>query len=248
MRTIAVIPARYSSKRLPGKPLADIAGKTMVQRVYEKVVAARRVDQVLVATDDERIRDVVTGFGGRALMTSRDHRSGSDRVAEAVRETSYDLVVNVQGDEPLLDPRAIDETIELAAEHEGVIATLRREISSRDRLLDRDVVKVVVDRRGFALYFSRSPIPVPPPVSEALPPNVYYEHVGLYVYPKERLLDLAALPPTPLEELERLEQLRALENGMPIRVGETEYESMAVDTEADLEKVQKRLESTTVKM
>jgi len=235
MRTIAVIPARYRSKRLPGKPLAEIHGKTMIQRVYERVTRASRLDEVLVATDDERIRDVVVGFGGKAVMTSSTHPSGSDRVAEATRHLDFDLVVNVQGDLPLLSFTDIDAAVALAERSPGAIATLRHPISDRAMVLNPNVVKVVTDLRGFALYFSRSPIPWPGPERSAIPPGVYFKHIGLYVYPRERLLSLSALEPTPLELQEGLEQLRAMAHGVPICLEDTEEESVTVDTEADLE-------------
>ncbi len=258
MRTIAVIPARYRSKRLPGKPLAEIHGKTMIQRVYERVSRASRLDEILVATDDERILDAVAGFGGKAVMTSSAHPSGSDRIAEAVRDLEFDLVVNVQGDEPLVAPDAVDDAILLAERSPAAIVSLRQAISDRASLLDPNVVKVVTDLRGFALYFSRSPIPWPgsphipgsPLMEDApLPPNIHFKHIGLYVYPRERLLSLSALPPTALEIAESLEQLRAMEHGVPIRMGETEHPFVAVDTEADLERVREivlDLERSTV--
>jgi 3-deoxy-manno-octulosonate cytidylyltransferase (CMP-KDO synthetase) len=242
MRTIAVIPARYRSKRLPGKPLKEIHGKTMIERVYERVREARLLDEVLVATDDERIRDVVAGFGGKAVMTSAAHPSGSDRIAEVIAHFTdlkdVELVVNVQGDEPLVAPEAVDDAVRLARETPGAIVTLRKEILDRESLYDRNVVKVVSDRRDFALYFSRSPIPAPPDaLSEPLPPGLYFKHVGMYVYPRERLLSLARTPPVRLELAEKLEQLRALAHGIPIRLRDTEHEFVAVDTEADLERV-----------
>jgi 3-deoxy-manno-octulosonate cytidylyltransferase (CMP-KDO synthetase) len=244
MRTIAVIPARYRSNRLPGKPLKDIHGKTMIERVYQRVLKARLVDEVLVATDDERIRDAVAGFGGRAVLTSVSHPTGSDRIAEVVADLDdVDLVVNVQGDEPLVAPDAVDDAVRLARETPGAIVTLRREIVDRESLFDPNVVKVVTDLRDFALYFSRSPIPAPPegPVEsdgpDPLPRGLYFKHVGLYVYPRGQLLALARTPPVPLELAEKLEQLRALAHGVPIRLRDTEHEFVAVDTEADLERV-----------
>ena len=235
MGTIAVIPARFQSKRLPGKPLAELLGKTMVERVYERACAAQLVDRVLVATDDTRIRDVVTGFGGEAVMTSPSHPSGSDRIAEAVQGLDVELVVNVQGDEPLIEPGAIDDAIGLAQETPGAIVSLETAIVDREALLDPNVVKVVTDRRGFALYFSRSPLPFPP-LGE-LPADVYHKHIGLYVYPRDVLTKLTRMEPSPLEIAERLEQLRALENGIPIRLKDTEYDAVAVDTPADLARV-----------
>jgi 3-deoxy-manno-octulosonate cytidylyltransferase (CMP-KDO synthetase) len=237
MRTIAVIPARYRSKRLPGKPLAEIHGKTMIQRVYERVSRVSRLDDVLVATDDERIRDAVAGFGGKVAMTSAAHLSGSDRIAEAVRDLDCDLVVNVQGDEPLVDPEAVEDAVRLAAETPGAIVSLRQAISDRASVLDPNVVKVVTDLRGFALYFSRSPIPWPGHEGAPLSPDVYFKHIGLYVYPKEKLLALSASTPTAIELQESLEQLRALAHGIPILMGMTRHDFVAVDTDADLERV-----------
>jgi 3-deoxy-manno-octulosonate cytidylyltransferase (CMP-KDO synthetase) len=252
MRTIAVIPARYKSNRLPGKPLADIHGKPMVCRVYERVCRASLVDEVMVATDDERIEGAVAAAGGRAVMTSPAHPSGTDRIAEAVRDLDVDLVVNVQGDEPLVAPEAIDDAIRLAAESTGAIATLRQSIVDRRTLLDENVVKVVSDLRGYALYFSRSPVPWPGRLDErdgTFPDGAFFKHIGLYVYPKDRLLALARLRPSELELRERLEQLRALAHGIPIRLRDTAHEFVAVDTQADLERVRELVgasESSTV--
>lgn len=245
MRTIAVIPARFESKRLPGKPLADIHGKTLIEHVYRRAARATRVTRVVVATDDERILDAVTGFGGEAVMTSVEHPSGSDRIAEAVADIDVDLVVNVQGDEPLIAPQAIDEAVRLAEETPGAIVTLKSAISDRRTLFDRNAVKVVTDVHGFALYFSRSAIPAGPAVrvdrdgdgEDELPKNLYYKHIGLYVYPKAVLMELTRIAPSPLELAERLEQLRALENGIRIRVAETVHDSLGVDTQEDLEAV-----------
>ena len=241
MRTIAVIPVRFQSKRLPGKPLEDLHGKTMLQWVYERASLARRADEVLVATDDERIAETVRRFGGKVTMTSPNHPSGSDRVAEAVSELPVDLVVNVQGDEPLLEPDAIDEAIEDATKHVEAIVTLRRELSDRERLLDPNVVKVVANLAGFAMYFSRSPIPALADDFDELPSGLYYEHIGLYAYPKSILMKLTRTAPSRLELAERLEQLRALEHGVPIRVVDTRYQSISVDTASDLEKVRELL-------
>lgn len=239
MRTIAVIPARFQSKRLPGKPLADIHGKTLIEHVYRRAAAASRIERVLVATDDQRILDAVAGFGGEAIMTSAEHSSGTDRIAEAVDELDVDLVVNVQGDEPLIAPQAIDSAVELAERTPGAIATLKSAIRDRETLLNRNAVKVVTDAKGFALYFSRAAIPSPsdPTHEGELPENLYYKHLGLYVYPKDVLTRFTALAPSRLERAERLEQLRALDNGIPIRLEETEHDSRGVDTADDLEAV-----------
>ena len=244
MRTIAVIPARFRSNRLPGKLLADIHGKTLIEHVYQRASRARRVERVLVATDDERIFDAVTDFGGEAVMTSAKHPSGSDRIAEAIANIDVELVVNVQGDEPLIAREAIDDAVQLAEQTQGAIVTLKSAIVDRQTLLDRNTVKVVTDSKGFALYFSRSAIPAGPvPVDGdgELPPNLYYKHIGLYVYPKAVLTELTRIAPSPLELAERLEQLRALENGIRIRVEETEHDSLGVDTVEDLEAVRKLL-------
>jgi 3-deoxy-manno-octulosonate cytidylyltransferase (CMP-KDO synthetase) len=243
MRTIAVIPARFESKRLPGKPLADIHGKTLIEHVYRRAAQATRVTRVVVATDDERILDAVAGFGGEAVMTSVEHPSGSDRIAEAVADIDVDLVVNVQGDEPLIAPQAIDEAVRLAEETPGAIVTLKNAILDRQTLLDHNAVKVVTDIHGFALYFSRSPIPALPAGrgdrdgDGELPKNLYYKHIGLYVYPKDVLMALTRIAPSPLELAERLEQLRALENGIRIRLEETDHASRGVDTQEDLDAV-----------
>ncbi len=236
-RIVGVIPARYASSRFPGKALAELAGKPMVQHVVERAARAALLDEVLVATDDDRILDAVRRFGGEARMTSPTHPSGTDRIAEVVRGMACDLVVNIQGDEPLIDPDVIDRAVApLAADPSIGMGTLARPMGVAEAA-DPSKVKVVLDRDGFALYFSRSRIPYirddTPPPSE----RPYLLHMGLYVYRRETLLRLAALPPTPLEERERLEQLRALEHGVRIRVTITEHRSFGVDTPADLERV-----------
>lgn len=238
-RTVGIIPARYASSRFPGKALADLAGKPMVQHVVERAMRASLLDEVLVATDDSRIAEAVQRFGGTARMTSPTHPSGTDRIAEVVRDLACDLVVNIQGDEPLIDPAVIDQAVKPLADDSSIdMGTLARPMGL-DEAADPGKVKVVVDRRGFALYFSRSRIPYirddrPPPTARP-----YLLHMGLYVYRRETLLRLAALPPTPLEERERLEQLRALEHGIRIRVVVAEHESFGVDTPADLERVRR---------
>jgi len=235
MRTIAVIPARFQSKRLPGKPLADIHGKTLIQRVYERATRCALVDRVIVATDDERIGSAVEAFGGEVVFTSVDHVSGSDRVAEAVATLDVELVVNVQGDEPLIDPGAIDDAVALAKRTPDAIVSLKCALEDPEQLHDDNVVKVVTDRRGFALYFSRAAIPA---VRRDDVDGVRrFKHLGLYVYPKPVLTSLTQMEPTRLEQAERLEQLRALENGIPIRLCETDSDSIGVDTQEDLERV-----------
>ena len=243
-----MIPARFGSTRLPGKPLSDIHGKPMIQHVHERVRRARRPDRVLVATDDERIAAVVRGFGGEVVMTSREHATGTDRLAEAARSTDAEIVVNVQGDEPLVDPEGIDAAVDALARGPGLdISTLSLPLRDVEEMLSPSVVKVVSDARGEALYFSRSPIPhvrqgasgdARAAAEAAVQRGLARKHVGLYVYRRESLLRFAALPPSPLEAAEGLEQLRALEHGMRIRVVEREGAAgPAVDTPEDLERV-----------
>jgi 3-deoxy-manno-octulosonate cytidylyltransferase (CMP-KDO synthetase) len=245
---VAIIPARFASTRLPGKPLSDIHGKSMIEWVHERVRRARLLDRILVATDDERIAAVVRGFGGDAVMTSPTHATGTDRLGEAVRHTDAQIVVNVQGDEPMLDPAGIDAAIEpLLSDPELPMATLSTPLKDIEEMLAPAVVKVVSDARGNALYFSRSPIPyvrLDPPgdlraaAAAALARGVARKHVGLYVYRRAALLRLVALPQSPLEEAEGLEQLRALQAGMPIRVVPMNGEGgVAVDTPQDLDRV-----------
>lgn len=240
-RIVGIIPARYASSRFPGKALADLCGKPLVQHVVERASRARLLDEVLVATDDPRILEAVHGFGGKACLTSPTHPSGTDRIAEVARDLACDLVVNIQGDEPLLDAAVIDSAVEPLAQDPGVaMGTLGCPLGV-DEAADPNKVKVVLDRQGFALYFSRARIPY---MRDGLPPDVdrpYLLHVGLYVYRRETLLSLAALSPTPLEERERLEQLRALEHGVRIRVVVTEHRSIGVDTPADLERVRRMM-------
>jgi 3-deoxy-manno-octulosonate cytidylyltransferase (CMP-KDO synthetase) len=233
-----VIPARYAATRLPGKPLSDIGGLPMIEHVYRRAAAARGVTAVLVATDDERIAAAVERFGGRWVMTRTSHASGTDRIAEVAQGLSSDLIVNVQGDEPALSPLAIEEAAApLAADPSIVMGTLGRRLDPETDLHNPNAVKVVVDRAGFALYFSRAPIPYQRHPDAA--GTAVFRHVGLYVYRRDFLLTLAALPRTPLERTESLEQLRALEHGYRIRVVETVYESVSVDTPEDLERVRR---------
>ena len=238
MKTIAVIPARYRSSRLPGKPLSPIEGRSMIEHVVTRAQSAATLDSVLVATDDKRIYDDVTSFGGKVVMTSPDHVSGTDRVAEACQSLEADFVVNLQGDEPLIATEAIDDAVRLAHEHPEAIATLKYELRQTSELLSPHVVKVVATPDGRALYFSRSPIPhLPRDAADELPAGTYFKHIGLYVYPLAILQRVAQLAPSPLEEQERLEQLRALEAGIEIRVTETGYDSISVDTQSDLDRV-----------
>ncbi|MCC6697460.1 MAG: 3-deoxy-manno-octulosonate cytidylyltransferase [Candidatus Hydrogenedentes bacterium] len=231
-----IIPARYGSTRLPGKPLALIAGKPMIQRVYERCMESAVLASVCVATDDQRVIDAVRGFGGQAVLTRRDHPSGTDRIAEVVRTLDADIIVNIQGDQPFIDPAMIDEVVgPLMADSSVNISTLMYRITSEEDLANPSVVKVVVDLYGNALYFSRSLIPYP---REAIN-HAVYEHVGTYAYRRETLLQLAMLPSTTLERAESLEQLRWLEHGLRVRVVESlipdrGFSGFSVDTPEDL--------------
>ena len=250
MKIVAIIPARFASTRLPGKPLSDIHGKPMIQHVNERVARAGGIERVLVATDDERIADAVRAYGGEVVLTSAEHVTGTDRLAEAARGLDADVVVNVQGDEPLIDPLWIEAALEPMARDAALpMATLSLPIRSLEEMLSASVVKVVTNREGDALYFSRSPIPLvrQGPASdlraaaaEAVARGLARKHVGLYVYRREALLRFAALPPPAIEQAEELEQLRALSNGMRIRVVPVEGESgLAVDTPEDLARVRR---------
>jgi 3-deoxy-manno-octulosonate cytidylyltransferase (CMP-KDO synthetase) len=255
---VAIIPARFASTRLPGKPLSDLHGKTMIQRVHERVCLARLPERVIVATDDERIASVVRGFGGEAILTSADHASGTDRLAEVARGLEDALiVVNVQGDEPLLDPSAIDAAARaVVGDEELSLSTLSAPIATVEEMLSPSVVKVVTDARGFALYFSRSPLPfvraaggdAREAAREAVAQGLARKHVGLYVYRRAALLRFASLAQSPLEIAEGLEQLRALQNGMRIRVVSLASEpGRAVDTPEDLAQVREILAAETVR-
>ena len=237
-KVIGVIPARYGSSRFRGKVLAEIAGKPMIQWVYEQASQSKTLDQLFVAVDDPRVQKCVEGFGGKAVMTGRNHQSGTDRIAEAVAKIETDIVVNIQGDQPLLDPKMIDEAVQPMLEDTTVqMSTIKTKISEED-YSDPAVVKVVVDENDFALYFSRSLIPY---ARDKRAVNVY-EHVGLYVYRKDFLLKISKLPQTYLEKIEMLEQLRVMEKGYKIKVVETKSKQAAgisVDTPEDLAKVEK---------
>jgi 3-deoxy-manno-octulosonate cytidylyltransferase (CMP-KDO synthetase) len=242
-RILGVIPARFASSRFPGKALAVIAGKTMLQHVFERARAARYLTQVIVATDDARIADAARSFGAPVRMTRSDHLSGTDRVAEIASADPAEIIVNIQGDEPLIDPAAIDAAILTVADEKDVpMGTLKKRIDNVEELNNPNVVKVVTDLYGRAIYFSRLPVPY---VREPGPDSLTrYKHIGLYVYRRDFLLGYSDLPVGPLEQSERLEQLRALENGFPIRVAETEYESLGVDTPEDFARVSKLFEAS----
>jgi 3-deoxy-manno-octulosonate cytidylyltransferase (CMP-KDO synthetase) len=238
MRTVIVIPARYASSRLPAKPLLRETGKYLIQHVYERACLAT-ADAVVVATDDQRIFDAVREFGGRVAMTRADHPSGTDRIAEVARDLDAEIVVNLQGDEPLIEPAAIDLLPKLLRRDQGAtVATLATPITSMEQYRDPNCVKVVTDFRGRGLYFSRSPIPF---VREGQPdfakrPTMFLQHLGLYAYRRDFLLKFAQLPPEPLEECEKLEQLRVLAVGAAISVGVVEHAGRGVDTPADYQR------------
>lgn len=239
---LGVIPARYSSTRLPGKPLADICGKPMIQHVYERAILSKYIEHLIVATDDERIVDAVENFGGKVVMTPSSLPSGSDRIAYVVKNMKdVDIIVNIQGDEPFINPLMIDMAIEpLGFDQNVYVATLAKRITKVDELKDNSIVKVVTDMYNDALYFSRSSIPFVRDIGISLDEKIkkykFLKHIGLYVYRKEALIEFTRLEKGILEELEKLEQLRFLENKIPIKVVETEFESISVDTPEDLKK------------
>lgn len=231
-KVYCIIPARYHSTRLPGKPLADIAGKPMIQRVYEQAIKAKKVDRVIVATDHKDIFSVVEDFGGEVVMTSPNHATGTDRLAEvAVRFPEADIIINIQGDEPEIDPEVIDQlVVPLTSSEELSMATIITPMS-KDEMEQPGCVKVVVDQKGRALYFSRSLIPYLRTESRILP---VYKHIGVYGYQREFLLQFSQLVPTPLEQMESLEQLRALEYGYQIQTIQVAHSAIGVDTPEDL--------------
>lgn len=257
MSAIVIIPSRYSSTRFPGKPLCLLSGKPMIQHVYERVRSAKLVLDVFVATDSEEIANVVRTFGGKALMTSDMHESGTDRIAEAAlkmqasgyRLQDNDVIVNVQGDEPLIRPEMVDEVVELMEDNRAAIGTLAKRIEDPAEINDPNIVKVAFDADGFALYFSRAPIPYHRDLFGAEGKDAcnitnslfMFKHIGIYAYRKKTLHDFSGMRPSRLEKIERLEQLRAMENRLAIKVKQTMYESIGVDTPMDMERVEKCL-------
>ncbi len=236
MKVLGIIPARYSSTRLPGKPLKDICGKPMIRHVYERACEASLVDSVIVATDDRRIVDAVKGFGGNAVLTSPDHPSGTDRAAEVAENIDCDIVINIQGDEPLIVPGIIDEIAGVLVEDPSqVMSTGCYRVMDRNQFQNPNVVKVVCDEQGYALYFSRSLIPYPRDEARF----EVYEHIGVYGYRKDFLMRYVTFGETPLSRTESLEQLRAMEKGYRIRVVKTrhDYAALSVDTQEDLDEV-----------
>lgn len=247
MKILGVIPARYGATRFPGKPLADICGKPMVLHVYDRAKQAKSLTDLYVATEDDRILKVVEQAGGKAIMTSATHQSGSDRLGEVANKIEADIIVNIQGDEPLLEPKMIDEMVEPLLEDKTIVmGTLKKRIVNPEDLHNPNIVKVVCDKAGFALYFSRSLIPYPKTgwkdasiYGLAEGELAFYKHLGLYVYQKAFLLQFTKLPVSQIEKVEGLEQLRALDNGYKIKVVETKFDTIAVDTPEDLERVKK---------
>ena len=258
MSAIVVIPARYASTRFPGKPLALLKGKPIIQHVYQNSLNARLAGEVIVATDSETIFETVCSFGGRAVITSPDHQSGTDRIAEVAAAMDCDIMVNVQGDEPLIRPEMIDAVISVLDDSRASLGTLAIPIRDSREIFDPNVVKVVFDHEGFAWYFSRAPIPYHrdewnDPLAQSrelraksdLVVRDCFKHVGIYSYRRDVLLRLSSLPPSRLEMIEKLEQLRAIENGFRIKVRETSFETIGVDTPQDLERVEQCLNSSS---
>ena len=241
-KVVVVIPARYGSTRLPGKPLVSLNGQPMIQRVYARAKSARRVDRGIVATDDDRIVKAVNSFGGEARMTRADHRPGTERVAEVAAHVEGDVFVNVQGDEPLLDPVAVDTAVAALLEDPGAaVATVATPIKIPGDIMDPNVVKVVLDFDDNALYFSRAPIPWVRDTGNTIQVR-HLKHLGLYVFQREALLEYPTLPQGELERIEQLEQLRWMENGTKIRVAEVEHDAISVDVPEDVARVEKLLQ------
>jgi 3-deoxy-manno-octulosonate cytidylyltransferase (CMP-KDO synthetase) len=240
-KVLVVIPARYASVRFPGKPLAPIAGKPMIQHVVERVRQAARVTQVVVATEDLRIKSTVEAFGGEAVMTRADHRTGTDRVAEVATHVTAEIYINVQGDEPLIDAGTVDALVEAMREDDSIqLATPCTAIAQQNDIMDPNIVKVVRDFESNALYFSRGPIPWVRDSAQTVTAR-HWKHLGLYGFRRDALLEFPTLPPGELEHLEQLEQLRWLENGFRIRVVETDYDAVSVDVPPDIKRVEKLL-------
>jgi 3-deoxy-manno-octulosonate cytidylyltransferase (CMP-KDO synthetase) len=237
MKIIGVIPARYDSTRFPGKPLAVISGKPMIQHVWENSSKSKLINELYVATDDKRIYDAVNGFWGNAVMTSKKHKSGSDRIGEVVKTKNCDIVVNIQGDEPFINPVNIDKAIMPLIKDKNInVSTLCTRIKRKEEIDNPNIVKAVLDKSGFALYFSRYAIPYNRDNAKNI---TYYKHMGLYVYRKKYLLEFIKIKPSKLEEIEKLEQLRILENGEKIKVVITNIDSFTVDTKEDLGKIRR---------
>jgi 3-deoxy-manno-octulosonate cytidylyltransferase (CMP-KDO synthetase) len=240
MKFIGIIPARYASTRFPGKPLALLGGKPVIQHVYEKAVSA--LEDAYVATDDQRIFDVVYGFGGKAVMTRADHKSGTDRIEEAVEKigTDADVIINIQGDEPFVHPSQLSTLCQLFDHPQTQIGTLGKRFETLEAVMNPNSPKIITDKQGFAIYFSRSVIPFirGKEQKDWLQQYPFLKHLGLYAYRKEILREITRLPQSPLEKAESLEQLRWIENGYKIRVGITDVETVGIDTPEDLQRAE----------
>jgi 3-deoxy-manno-octulosonate cytidylyltransferase (CMP-KDO synthetase) len=242
MDVIGVIPARYSSTRFKGKVLADILGKPMLQHVWERAKGSRMLDDLIIACDDELIFKAATKFGAHVVMTSKEHVCGTDRIAEVVNPLDVKIIINIQGDEPLVHPMMIDNVARALLEDSSIsMATVMKKIEDAAQVVDPNVVKVVVDKNNFALYFSRAPIPYSAPNAE-IKQVTYYKHIGLYGYTKDFLFTYKKLPISYLEKTEKLEQLRVLAEGFKIKVIETMFDTIGVDTPKDLDKVKVQLQ------
>lgn len=240
MDAIGIIPARYQSTRFEGKVLKDLLGKSVIQHVWDNARHASTLEDLIVATDDERIEAEVRRFGGKAILTAKEHKSGTDRLREVVNPIDVKVIVNIQADEPLLHPSMIDDIVRPLLEDEGIdMATLKKLITDPEEFTNPNVVKVVTDKNDFALYFSRSMIPYPRVKKDAR----FYKHIGLYAFTKDFLFTFTNLPPSELEEVEGLEQLRVLENGYKIKVVETQFDTIGIDTSEDLERAREVLKS-----
>jgi 3-deoxy-manno-octulosonate cytidylyltransferase (CMP-KDO synthetase) len=240
MNTLGIIPARYASTRFPGKPLVDIAGKSMIQRVYEQAKKCIHLSEVIVATDDQSIYDHVTTFGGKAIMTLSDHQSGTDRCAEVAKmHPTYEVIINIQGDEPYIDPEQISKLISCFNEESTQIATLIKKVQTEQELNNTNSPKVIINKLSEAIYFSRSPLPHirGQELNNWLQHFTYFKHIGIYGYRADILQQITKLPLSSLEKAESLEQLRWIENGYKIKVAETELETYAIDTPEDLKKL-----------
>jgi 3-deoxy-manno-octulosonate cytidylyltransferase (CMP-KDO synthetase) len=241
-KVVVVIPARYGATRLPGKPLVQLAGKPMIQRVYERAKLAKTTSRVIVATDDDRILQAVQDFGGEAFMTRADHRTGTERVAEVAAHVEGDVFVNVQGDEPLLDPAAVDTAVNsLREEPNADVATVATPIRTPADIMDPNVVKTVLDFDSNALYSSRAPVPWVRDTANKIQVR-HLKHLGLYAFQRAALLEYPTLPQGELERIEQLEQLRWMENGVKIRVAEVEHDAVSVDVPEDVARVEKLLQ------
>ena len=240
MKAIGVIPARWESSRFEGKILANIMGKPMLQHVWERAKESKILEDLIIAADSEEVMKAVEGFGGKSVYTSKDQPSGTDRITEVVNPIDVEVVVNIQGDEPLIHHTMIDSLANALLEDKTIpMATVIKKLTTKDELLNPNVVKVVIDKDGYALYFSRSPIPY----NRENSPQNYYKHIGIYAYSKDFLFTYTNLPKSRLEDIEKLEQLRALENGYKIKTVETQFDTIGVDTPEDLKKVEEVLKN-----